>query len=262
MIIDSHAHIFPEIIAEKASKNIGKFYGIEMKYDGTVEKLLEEGRAAGVDKFLVHSVATTPKQVDSINQFIARQVERYPDKFIGFMTLHPESTNLKAEFDWALSHGLRGIKLHPDFQEFDINSDKAKEIYRLANGKCPVLIHMGDRRTQYSKAEKLAPLFDEFLELDVIAAHFGGYSEWESAAAYLATTRSYVDSSSSLFELPPEKVRQLIDTYTPSRVLFGTDYPMWDAAEELERWSKIPITEEERELIFHRNLLNLLKKYE
>lgn len=262
MIIDSHAHIFPDKIAEKASINIGKFYGIEMSYNGTVDTLLKEGTAAGVDKYLVHSVATTPKQVESINEFIAKQVEMYPDKFIGFMTLHPESTNLKEEFDWALSHGLKGVKLHPDFQEFDIDSDKAKEIYSLANGKCPILMHMGDKTKKYSKAYKLAPMFDEFSELDVIAAHFGGYSEWDEAAECLKDTRAYVDSSSSLFGLSPEKTRELIDIYTPQRVLFGTDYPMWDAAEELDRWSKVQITDEERELIFHKNLENLLKKYE
>ncbi len=262
MIIDAHTHIFPEMIAEKASLNIGKFYGITMSHNGTREKLLEEGTAAGIDKFLIHSVATTPKQVSSINSFIAKSVELYPDKFIGFMTLHPESDYLEEEFFWGLEHGLKGVKLHPDFQEFDINSEKAKEIYKLANGRCPVLIHMGDYRTQYSKAEKLAPLFDEFLELDVIAAHFGGYSEWETAASYLKDTRAYVDTSSSLFELSPDDVRKLIDTYTPERVIFGTDYPMWDAREELSRWEKIPLSDTERELIFHGTLENLLKKYE
>ena len=153
MIIDSHAHIFPEIIAEKASKNIGDFYGIKMRHDGTRDKLLEEGKAAGVDRFLIHSVATTPKQVESINRFIADSVRLYPDRFIGFATLHPDSENLEEEFRRAMYNGLRGIKLHPDFQNFDLGSDRAKEIYKLAEGKCPVLIHMGDKRTQFSKAE-------------------------------------------------------------------------------------------------------------
>lgn len=261
MIIDAHTHIFPEMIAKKASLNIGNFYGIPMAHNGTREKLLEEGTAAGIDKFLIHSVATTPKQVQSINSFIAKSVELYPDRFIGFMTLHPESENLKEEFNWGIEHGLQGVKLHPDFQEFDLNSEKAKEIYKLAEGKCPVLIHMGDYRTQYSKAEKLAPLFDEFPKLDIIAAHFGGYSEWENAAAYLSLTRAYVDTSSSLFELSPKKVRELINIYTPERVIFGTDYPMWDACDEMRRWEDIPLTEEERELIFHKNLENLLAKY-
>ena len=186
MIIDSHAHVFPDIIAEKAAKNIGNFYGIGMKYNGTVASLLDEGTAAGVDKFLIHSVATTASQIDSINAFIARTVERYPDKFIGFATLHPDSDNLKEQFEWAMAHGLKGIKLHPDFQKFYIDEERAMPIYELCEGRCPVLIHMGDERTDYSKGERLYTVLQRFKNLDVIGAHFGGYSEWGPSAAFLS----------------------------------------------------------------------------
>lgn len=262
MIIDSHAHIFPEIIAEKASKNIGDFYGIKMRYDGTRDKLLEEGKAAGVDRFLIHSVATAPKQVESINRFIADSVRLYPDRFIGFATLHPDSENLEEEFRRAMYNGLRGIKLHPDFQNFDLGSDRAKEIYKLAEGKCPVLIHMGDKRTQFSKAEHLVPVLDEFPKLDVIAAHFGGYSEWGTGAAFLATTRVYVDTSSSMFALRDEQIRELIEIYTPKRIMFGTDYPMWDAKEELDRFKSLGLSKETEEQILHKTLEELLARYE
>ena len=69
-IIDSHAHIFPDTIAEKAAKNIGKFYGIEMSSNGSVQGLLESGSKIGVDKYIVHSTATSLNQVKSINNFI------------------------------------------------------------------------------------------------------------------------------------------------------------------------------------------------
>ncbi len=262
MIIDAHAHIYPEKIAEKASITIGEFYDIKMAYDGTVEHLLEEGTKAGVDKFLVHSVATTPKQVSSINRFIAESVAAYPDKFIGFCTMHPDSDQKAEEFAWAMEHGLKGIKLHPDFQKFHIDDERALEIYALAEGKCPVLFHMGDYRTQYSKAERLARVMEQFPNLDCIAAHFGGYSEWDTGAAYLATSGCYVDTSSSTWMLEPYKVRQLVDIYGADHVLFGTDYPMWDATEELARLLRTEFTEEEKELIYHKNLETLLAKYE
>ena len=262
MIIDVHTHIFPQIIAEKASANIGNFYGIGMKYDGTRETLIREGTAAGVDKFVVYSVSTTPKQVDSINRFICDSVKKYPDKFIGFATLHPNSENLEEQFEWAMQNGLKGIKLHPDFQEFDINDPKAYKIYELAEGRCPIVIHMGDQRTQFSKAEKLVPVLEKFEGLDVIAAHFGGYSEWGNSAAFLSMTHAYVDTSSSMFALRPDQVRELIDIYSPERVMFGTDYPMWDAKDELDYLSKVHLSENERELILHGNIERLLAKYE
>lgn len=261
MIIDSHAHIFPQIIAKKASDNIGKFYGLPMRYDGTREQLLEEGKRAGVDKFLINSVATTPKQVASINRFISDSVDLYPDEFIGFATLHPFSATLEEDFRWIEEHNFKGIKLHPDFQDFDIDCPEAYKIYELAQGKYPILMHMGDKRTQHSKGEKLASVTRDFEGLDFIAAHFGGYSEWANDAAYLSCTDVYVDTSSSMSMLPTYQVRQLIDIYKPEKVIFGTDYPMWDASDELELLSKVDLSEREREMILHENLENLLKKY-
>ena len=90
MIIDAHAHIFPDKIADKAAEGIGGFYNITAKYDGTLGTLLEQGSAAGVDKFLVQSVATVPEQVRSINNYISECVSRYPDRLIGFGAMHPD----------------------------------------------------------------------------------------------------------------------------------------------------------------------------
>ena len=106
-IIDSHAHIFPEKIAEKASVNIGKFYDLKMDFDGSVKKLLEIGEKNGIDKFLVQSVATVPHQVSHINDFIAEQVSLYPDKFIGFASLNPDMDNPEEEIERVIKLGLK-----------------------------------------------------------------------------------------------------------------------------------------------------------
>ena len=45
-IIDAHAHIYPDKIADKATKAIGDFYGLNMEMTGTAERLVEEGKAA------------------------------------------------------------------------------------------------------------------------------------------------------------------------------------------------------------------------
>ena len=71
---------------------------------GTPEKLLEQGKRAGISRFVVHSVATTAHQVRSINEFINREAEAHPE-FIGFITLHQDLTEeeIVNEVDWALS---------------------------------------------------------------------------------------------------------------------------------------------------------------
>lgn len=260
MIFDAHAHIFPEKIASKAVAGIGNFYdSLEMHLDGTADTLVTQGEAAGVGGFLVQSVATTPEQVKSINDFISEQVKKYPDKFVGFAAMHLDFPDIDRELERAVSLGLKGIKLHPDFQRFYIDDEKAFGIYGAAEKmRLPILIHMGDFRTDFSKPARLSRVIDKFPDLDIIAAHFGGWSEWDSAAEILGGSRIWTDCSSSLYAMSPEHARKLIDAYGADRVLFGTDYPMWTAKEELERFERIPLTEREREMILHENAEKLL----
>ncbi|MEG1551440.1 MAG: amidohydrolase family protein, partial [Oscillospiraceae bacterium] len=228
----------------------------------TLETLLNRGIECYVDKFVVQSVATTEKQVDSINEFIANSVDHHKDRLIGFATLHPNSGNIAKQVDDAIKMNLRGIKLHPDFQKFDIDCKEAFVIYEAIEGRLPLLVHTGDSRTQFSKPAKLAKVLDRFPKLDVIAAHFGGWSEWEHGALELALKRVYVDTSSSMYSLKPHQVRELIDIFGVDYVLFGTDYPMWDPQDELDMLAQVELTHEEREKIYHKNIENLLAKYE
>lgn len=258
MVIDFHAHIFPEKIAQKATESIEHFYDIPMAAIGSLEALLAEGDQAGVDKFVIHSVATTPAQVEHINSFIAECVQRYPERLIGFATMHPAYPQIEAELARAEKNGLKGVKIHPDFQKFCIDDKEAYTLYACIEGRLPLLVHTGDYRYPYSQPERMARVMDEFPQLDVIGAHFGGWSVWEDATRLLAGRRIWVDCSSSLYAMTPEKAAELIAAYGSDRVLFGSDFPMWTPTEELERFNQIALTEEERERILWKNAANLL----
>ena len=93
-VADAHAHIYPGKIAEKATANVGRFYGIEMDEVGLPHILSEEGKAAGIDRFLVCSVATKVEQVESINGFIAEKCAKYP-QFIGLGAWHQDITDIE-----------------------------------------------------------------------------------------------------------------------------------------------------------------------
>ena len=259
MIIDIHAHIFPDKIAEKATKGIESFYDIEMDTVGSVDNLMAEGERAGIDRFVVHSVATTAVQVETINRFIVSAVEQYPEKLIGFATMHPDYEGIQKEIEQAIEKGLAGVKIHPDFQKFRIDDEKAFPLYECIEGRIPLLVHTGDYRYEYSEPERMARVMDRFPKLDVIGAHFGGWSIWEEAAKILGGRRIWVDTSSSLYAIAPETARRLIDAYGVDRVLFGSDFPMWSPKEEMERFLRIPLTEEEREQILWKNAKALLR---
>lgn len=261
-IVDAHAHIFPSKIAVKATENVGAFYDIGMRYVGSPENLIESGQAIGVQKYIVHSVATTPGQVSTINAFIAEQCREHPE-FIGFGTIHPGVEDVQAEVDNIVALGLKGVKLHPDFQRFNIDDDCAMPIYECIAGKLPLLMHMGDERYEYSRPRRLAVVLDRFPELDCIAAHFGGYTAWDEALEYLQPRRCWADTCSTMgFVNDYDYMRMLVSKWGTERLLFGTDFPMWDHAEELERFNKLGITGEALENVMGKNAMALLARYE
>ena len=253
-IVNAHCHIYPEKIADKAVIGIRDFYDLDMSLNGKVDGLLKDGEKVGVTHYLVHSVATTPKQVKSINEFIAQSVNQHPDKFIGFGTLHPDSDDIQGDFDHLIDLGLKGVKLHPDFQLFAMNEERAFRIGEVVrDGKVPMQVHCGDFRYNYSNPEQIKPFLDEFPEIPFIGAHFAGWSVWEEA-----TENLYVDLSSSLYDLSPETAVELIHAYGSDKVLWGTDYPMWESTSEMEYFNRLDLTDKERSQILYENAAKLL----
>lgn len=267
-IYDMHTHIFPGKIAEKAVASIGKFYDLTMHEKGTAEDLVARGKAARVSKFLVCSTATTGAQVNAINDFVSKECSIYPE-FLGFGSLHPDYEKIDGpgsiakEVDRMISLGLRGIKLHPDFQHFDIDAPEAYSIYEAAEGKLPLLIHMGDNRYDYSKPFRLANILKTFPKLTVIAAHLGGYSCWDEVKAlgnYLGHPNIYIDTCSAIQFLPKEESVNIIRTHGVDKVFWGTDFPMWSHETELERFLNLGLTEDENRKILSDNAKKFFNK--
>jgi predicted TIM-barrel fold metal-dependent hydrolase len=256
--IDFHAHIYPDKIAEKAVRGIGEFYSIPMGCCGTVQALLEGGARAGIDRFVVQSVATTPKQVESINNFIVEQCALHPNQLIGFGTIHPGMENPLAELERCEKLGLHGIKIHPDVQCFNMDDERMLPIYDYLAGRMPMLIHCGDYRYTYSHPARLAHVLDEFPRLDVVAAHFGGWSLWDLALEYLKNRRCWLDTSSSFAFLGKVRSRELIKLYGVERIVFGVDFPMWDPKEELSTLLDLGFTPEENERLLYKNAFDIL----
>ena len=259
-IINMHTHIFPAKIEEKAVDTIGKFYDIPMQNKGTSEYLIEDGATIGVEKFLVCSTATTAHQVESIDNFVARECAAHPE-FIGFGSIHPDYENIAGEIDRMIGLGLKGIKLHPDFQKFNIDDESAFPIYEAAEGRLPVLFHTGDDRYDFSAPRRLRKIMDRFPKLIAIAAHLGGYRDWDAAKVNYGDPRIYIDTSSSLMFVDPDEAVGIIRAHGVGNVFFGTDSPMWNHRGEFERFTSLPLTGEERKAILRDNALAFLKNH-
>lgn len=257
IIIDTHAHIFPPKIATKAVKNIGNFYGIEMEGSGELDFLLEHGKKANVTHYIVCSSATTSTQVSSINEFISGSVKG-KDNVFGLGTLHPDLTNeeLDIAINYILANGLIGIKLHPDFQRFNIDDRQAYRLYERCAGKLPILFHTGDERLDFSAPARLAKVAKDFPNLKCIGAHFGGYSRWNEIDCYLGLNNVYFDTSSALFKLTPSEATHFINKFGEDKFMYGVDFPMWEHTEEMERFNRLDLTDSQREKILSKNAIN------
>jgi uncharacterized protein len=252
-ILDIHAHIYPSKIARKAVETIGLFYDAPISHSGESADLLASGAKIGVSRYVVHSTATRVDQVRSINDFLVSECRAHPE-FIGFGTLHKDYADLRGELERMRAAGLRGIKLHPDFQRFQADDPSVFPLYALAQEcKVPILIHAGDRRFDYSGPLRLSRVLDAFPKLILIAAHFGGYTEWDRTMDHLVGRDVFFDTSSTLWKLDAASARSIIDRHGIQRMLFGSDYPMWDHAEELERLESLKLSSGEREAILWGN---------
>jgi predicted TIM-barrel fold metal-dependent hydrolase len=257
MVFDCHAHIYPKKIAAKAVVNIGDFYRIPMACDGTAKGLLESGRRGGIDKFIVFSAAGTPAQVERINNYISAACGEHPE-FIGFGSLHRDMEKPGDEIERLIALGLRGIKIHPDMQQFNIDDDAMMDIYALLEGRLPVVFHTGDYRSDFSHPRRLARVLDNFPKLTAVAAHFGGWSLYDLALEYFRDRLCYLDVSSAIPYLGDRRAEELINIYGAERILFGSDYPMWDPAEELRRFDTLKLPAGDRDLILCQNAQRLL----
>ena len=252
-IIDFHAHVFPEKIAEKAVRSLCGFYDFEVpsKNLGTPDDVLKKAKEGGVDYILCHSTATSPEQVQAINSWIAGELK---DGVLGFGTMHQDYKDFEKELIRIRTLGLRGIKMHPDFQCFYIDDEKLFGIYRVCEDMdLPILFHAGDVRYGFSAPKRIYNVMNRFPRLRIIAAHLGGYSEWDSAAEHLSGGNVWYDTSSTLWFIPPEKATGIIKNHGIKKVFFGTDYPIRNHAEELEQFNKLGLTAEEKSLILFEN---------
>ncbi|MDD6146967.1 MAG: amidohydrolase family protein [Oscillospiraceae bacterium] len=258
-IIDCHCHIYPDSIADRAVEGIKNFYDLDMAYDGRYHTLVASGNQISVKHYIIFSVATTPHQVHSINRFIADTVRQSGGLMTGLGTLHPDSDEIGEGIAEIKRLGLKGVKLHPDFQRFRVDDKKCFPIYEMCQAEnLPVLLHTGDSRYAFSNPENVRPILEAFPKLTVIGAHFGGWSCWKEACRALSHYENfYVDCSSSFDWLTPEESAELVRAYTADRVLFGTDFPMWDHELEYKRFMAMELSDEDNRKILYQNACKL-----
>ena len=256
--IDIHAHVFPDNVAPKVVSQLEDYYKMTWLGSGVVSDLIKSMEEADISRTVIFSTATKPTQVVTINEYISTLC-RADERFTGFGTMHPDFPDVEEEIARFGSLGLKGLKLHPDFQQFNIDDPKMDRIYRAVGSSMPILVHVGDENFDYSSPIRLARVLDRMPELVFIAAHFGGYSRWEEAKKYLLGRKNlYIDTSSCFHKISHAEGREMVRLHGADKVLFASDYPAVRATHAIDDILKMELTEEENELIFYKNARKLL----
>ncbi len=263
-IIDFHTHCFPDAVAARALETLSAKATLPYLHDGTAAGLDAYERAEGCQSYLVLPIATSPRQVDSILRFAAGLRDERRGVY-AFGSVHPETADYVGAVARMVDWGLKGVKFHPEYQEFYPDAPKMFPIYEeIFRQGLPVLFHAGEdegyRPPWHSEPRRIAAVARRYPEGVVIAAHMGGHKMRDEAAECLACLPNvYADVSFDAGRLPQSEFEESCRRWRPDRLLFGSDSPWQSPGESIAAVKLLPFTEEEKALVFAGNAERILR---
>lgn len=262
---DFHTHAFADAIAERAMDALIKNNAPTPCTDGTLNGAIMQAKASGVSKFMLLPVATKPSQQKTINNWAKKVMEENENVFC-FGTVYPDAEDVMQEIERVKELGLYGIKLHSEYQGFFPDAEKMIPIYRkIASCGLPVVFHGGwdPLSPDFTKAtpQRFAKAAAAVPEMTFIVAHLGGMKLWDDVEKYLAGKFSnvYFDVSVVADVVSDEQLLRIIRTHGADKILFGSDMPWDNPANEIRMIERLPISQEEKELIAYRNAEHLME---
>lgn len=260
MIIDFHTHIFPDKIAGRTLDYLSDIFGASPFADGTYTGLCNSMGKGAVDISIALPAVTKVSQVASINRFASAYTE---GPVISFGGIHPECENYKEILKEIKNLELKGIKLHPDYQDMYFDNiryeriiDAASElglitvVHAGVDPKCPEDVHC--------TPEMARKVLDDVKPEKLVLAHMGGNEMWDDVERYLVGQNVYFDTGVILNTMPQEQFLRIVHMHGADRILFGTDSPWADQKNFVALLEHMPLTEEEKAAIFSENAKKLL----
>ena len=243
MLTDIHTHIWPDALAPAAVAALSAQGGIPALYDGTVAGLRSAMKRAGIDRSVVQPVATKPGQVRTINDWAATLMS---DDVVPFGAMHPDLEDPIAELERMYALGLRGFKMHPEYQSFSPDDPKLTSMFDAAAEIGLIFFsHAGadiGPQTLNGTPDVFARVIDRHPDLTIVLAHLGGFRQWHDVPRHLIGRDVYLDTAFTLGHLPDEEFVEIVRAHGADRVLFGSDGPWTDPAAEIARIRAMPFS--------------------
>lgn len=248
---------------------------------------------APVDKAIVFNIAPEPEgeslglagpgQVGrpqtgpEINDTTAEFVRTCPEKLIGFLTVHPRDPNALNEIDRCVNdYGFRGIKLGPNYQNFDPLGEDAFRIFKRAEELgLPVLLHQGASPVRfadlyYGHPRVIDRVATAFPALKVIMAHMGHPWQIDTIVVIRKHPNVYSDISGLFYRSWSWYgcMRLACEWGVMHKLLFASDFPVATPQETLDGCRRVNailegtnlprVSEDDVEAMIYRDSLGLL----
>lgn len=268
MLIDFHAHIFPDKIASSALHALmepvllyeGKVY--EPQTDGTLSGLLDSMEKANIDISVTMPIATKPSQTESINRF-AQSIDN--EKIVSFGAVHPLAENSFKVLEELHKNGTKGVKIHPEFQDFYIDSEESIAFLKKAEElSLYVMIHagadIGFPPPVKCTPERLKNVLKHIKGDKIIAAHLGGFRMWDEVEKYLVGTPVIFDTAFISMFIEKEQCTRIIKNHGCEKILFGSDSPWESPGKTKEFIDSLGLSENKTDYIYYKNAMKILFK--
>ena len=261
MLIDFHTHCFPDHLAEKAIPHLSHLSGGLQPYtNGTVSGLTQLMKESDITASVVLNIATNAHQQTKVNDFAASINDN--KTIFSFGSVHFESPNALEELERIKSMGLKGVKLHPDYQGFDIDDPKMKPIYKKISDLGLICVFHAGRDYGFSPPYKNTPSKTlkalKWFSSPVIMAHWGGVDCYDEVLELLAGIDVYFDTSLGYAQMPKYYAQKILEKHGADKMVFGTDTPWHTAQMEMRLINTLDISDEDKEKIFYKNACKLL----
>ena len=262
MIIDFHTHVFPDDLAEKAlSALLANLNGLYTTVsNGTVSGLLKNMNDWNIDISVVQPIVTKQSQTQTVNEW-ARSI--CSDRIISFGSIYPHTDDYKRDIDFVAGLGLKGIKFHAEYQDFNIDDSKMLKVYDYALSKGLIIMHHagvdpGMPKPYKSSPRQFAKIVDAMQGGIIVAAHLGGHAQWDDVEKYLVGKNIYLDTSMGFEYFSDEQFLRIVQNHGAAKVLFASDSPWSNAKTEIEHLKVLPLSEREKQNILCDNARRLL----
>lgn len=230
-VLANHAHVFPDSINP----------------NGTIERLLRMLDACQIERavcFAPFAHQCESKNVDP-NPWLAGELKKHADRLVGFGTIDTRKDDVADQVKRAADLGMRGLKLHPNAQDFDLLSPQMFQLYSAAVERgLFITFHTGVHRSHLNKFTLLR--FDEiawaFPKLKFSMEHVGGYHffnealavifnhvppPWENGVCnvFAGLTSIFTPNHNRFWYLGDERLKELAAQVGVRQLIFGLDFP-------------------------------------